>query len=186
MNFYKKYKNIEEKDMSIPILELPQGLSWGTKYKTLYKYFASLKPKNFQKINKLKHHKYFGFYFEAEWKKYKYKVTMSFDVVSEQFTHFDIVIPGIIKNFDIKDFIKTFNLLKNEFGKPDIRRGMSLNKMLLIKPNYFHSKDTEDLPEFVWFIEESEIIHHFINYWGNGPKTTVRKRIKDRGVKPKF
>lgn len=160
--------------MNIPILELPQGFGWRTKYKALYEYYTSIKPNNFQTIEKIQHHKTFGFYFEAEWKKYRYKATMHFDVKFGLFTHFDIVIPGDIKNFDQNDFIRTFNLLADEFGKPDIHRGMSLDALTREK-NYM-ARNPKDLPEVVWILGGSEIIHHFIDHWGNGPITIIREK----------
>ena len=50
---------------------------------------------------------------------------------------------------------------------------MSIDELL--KNDNYHSKEPKDLPEIIWHLDESELIHHFIDYWGNGPKTTVQK-----------
>lgn len=161
--------------MSIPILELPQTFSWGATYKSLYKYYQFKKVDNFQQIKKLEGHYYFGFYFESEWRKYRYKTTLYFESQSELFRHFDIVIPAKIARFDKDDFITTFNLLKKEFGEPNFKNGMSLGDLAREK-NYM-SRNPEDLPEFIWVLEDSKITHHFINYWGNGPETRITPKI---------
>lgn len=162
--------------MGIPILEYPQDFNWGTKYEKLYKYCTSRKLNNFKTIGKLELHNSFGFYFESLWKDYTYKATMNFNVKSECLTHVDVVIPGDNKKFDLNDFARTFKVLKKEFGEPNITKGMPIEDLMKDKRHNYMGKDAGDLPEFVWILEGSEIIHHFIDYWGNGPVTTIRKQ----------